>query len=471
VQGGAHEGGACALASDSRPVNRGLVFTIVALALMMMSVDTTIVATALDTLQQALRTSINWAGWTITAYSFGYVVMLPVSGELSDRWGDRKVFFGSVIAFTLASLGCGLADNIYVLVALRAVQAAGGAGFTPSATALIVDHFGDERDRAVGLFGSIFSIGAMIGPIFGGLFVTYWTWRGIFFVNIPLGVAVVALGLRYIPRDRPKEQEKQSRIDSMGMAQLGIGLVSGMLAASYLGEPHAHLLSPMFLVSSIVAIAALWAFFRHINRRAHPFITPHLIYGEGFGAVNLVNASLGGITSGAVALVPLYATERYGLNALDASTLLVAQGIAAIILSIVAALILRRTGYHRPLYVGGAVIIAGLILLALSPAGGISPYVWLACSAFLVGAGSGTINPATRNAGLQLEPERSSTLAALRSMSMQIGTIAMVTIATAILATSRRPGVVQAGIFFVSALLLMASLSLIGRVPEHHGSW
>lgn len=116
-------------------------------------------------------------------------------------------------------------------------------------------------------------------------------------------------------------------------------------------------------------------------------------------------------------------------------------------------------------------IIAGLILLALSPAGGISPYVWLACSAFLVGAGSGTINPATRNAGLQLEPERSSTLAALRSMSMQIGTIAMVTIATAILATSRRPGVVQAGIFFVSALLLMASLSLIGRVPEHHGSW
>lgn len=472
MQTNVHEGGASAgLASDSRPVNRGLIFVIVALALMMMSVDTTIVATALDTLQRALRTSINWAGWTITAYSFGYVVMLPVSGELSDRWGDRKVFFGSVIAFTLASLGCGLADNIYVLVALRAVQAAGGAGFTPSATALIVDHFGDERDRAVGLFGSIFSVGAMIGPIFGGLFVSYWTWRGIFFVNVPLGMAVVALGLRYIPQDRPKEQGTQPKIDSMGMAQLGIGLVTGMLAASYLGEPHAHVFSPLFLVPSILAIAALWTFFRHINRCAHPFIAPRLIRGKGFGAVNLVNGSFGGLTAGAVALVPLYATERYGLDALDASTLLVAEGVAAIILSIAAALILRRTGYRRPLYLGGAVIIAGLILLALSPAGGISPYLWLACSAFLVGAGAGAINPATRNAGLQLEPERSSTLAALRSMSMQVGTIAMVTIATAILASSRQPGVVQAWIFFVSALVLLASLPLIARVPEHRGSW
>src|SRR6185437_12071699 len=143
----------------------------------------------------------------------------------------------------------------------------------------------------------------------------------------------------------------------------------------------------------------------------------------------------------------------------------------AIILSVAAALVLRRTGYRRPLYLGGAVIIVGLVLLALSPQAGISPYIWLACSAFFVGAGSGAINPATRNAGLQMEPERSSTLAALRSMSMQIGTIVMVTIATAILATSRRPGVVQAGIFFVSALVLVASLPLISSVPEHHGSW
>src|SRR6185312_9498109 len=228
-----------------------LVFTVVALALLMMSIDSTIVATALHSLRRGLHTSIDWAGWTITAYSLGFVVVLPISGKLSEQYGARRVFLVSIIAFTLASLCCGLADNIYVLIALRGLQAAGGAGFTPSATEIIVDHFGDARDRAVSLFGSIFSIGAMIGPIFGGLFVTYWTWRGVFLVNVPIGVAVFVLALYYVPRDRPKEQEKQSRIDSMGMAQLGIGLVSGMLAASYLGEPHAHLLSPMFLVSSI----------------------------------------------------------------------------------------------------------------------------------------------------------------------------------------------------------------------------
>jgi MFS family permease len=132
MQSNIHESGASAVfASGSQLVNRGLIFAIVALALMMMSVDTTIVATALDTLQRALRTSINWAGWTITAYSFGYVVMLPISGELSDPWDDRRVFFGSVIAFTLASLGCGLTDNFYGRIALRAVQAAGGAGSRP----------------------------------------------------------------------------------------------------------------------------------------------------------------------------------------------------------------------------------------------------------------------------------------------------------------------------------------------------
>ncbi|MGH7107320.1 MAG: MFS transporter, partial [Acetobacteraceae bacterium] len=119
------------------PGRRPLVFTIVALALMMMSLDGTIVATVLHSLQHELRTSVNWAGWTITGYSFGFVLMLPVSGNLSERFGRRRVFLASVVVFTAASLCCGLADNIFVLIALRALQAAGGAGFTPSATGII----------------------------------------------------------------------------------------------------------------------------------------------------------------------------------------------------------------------------------------------------------------------------------------------------------------------------------------------
>src|SRR5579862_3177105 len=102
---------------NSEPmVRRGLVFTTISLALLMISVDSTIVATALSTLQHELRFSINWVGWTITAYSFGFVLVLPLSGKLSDLYGRRRIFIGSLVTFTIASLCCGLVNNIYTLI-------------------------------------------------------------------------------------------------------------------------------------------------------------------------------------------------------------------------------------------------------------------------------------------------------------------------------------------------------------------
>jgi MFS family permease len=455
----------------SRPIHRGLVFAIIALALLMMSIDSTIVATALHYLRLELHTSIDWAGWTITAYSLGFVVILPIAGKLSEQYGCRRVFLGSVAAFTLASLACGLADNIYVLVALRGLQAAGGAGFTPSATEIIVDHFGNARDRAVSLFGSIFSIGMMIGPIFGGLFVSYWTWRGIFLVNVPIGIAVIVLALRYVPRDRLRMGASRASMDATGMVLLGGGLLAGMLAVSHLAEQEAHAWSPAFVIPLAIAVIALWMFFRHINRMAEPFIPPRLISGRGFGTINLINGLYGGVTSGVVALIPLYASNRYGIDALGSSTLLIAQGAAAIVFSIAGAFALRRTGYRLPMYVGGAVIAAGMLLLALVPLAGISPYAWLAGAAFLVGVGRGANNPASRNAGLQLAPEHASTLAALRTQCMQIGTIVTISIVTAIIAGANDPARTQAWMFALAGALLVAALPLIARVPEHRGSW
>lgn len=458
-------------AGASEPIHRGLVFTIVALALLMMSIDATIVATVLHALQRGLGTTVNWAGWTLTAYSLGFVLMLPISGRLSERYGRRRVFLGSIVTFTVASLFCGLADNILVLIVLRAVQAAGGAGFTPSATGIIVDYFGNARDRAVSLFGSIFPIGAMVGPIFGGLFVTYWNWRGVFFVNVPIGIAVIVLALRFIPRDPPRVKETDFKMDIPGMALVGAGLLAGMLAVSYLGEQNAYPWSPAFIVPLVVLVAALMMFFRHIKRSAHPFIAPQFISGENFGSVNLVNVIYGGVTIGAAALIPLYAANRYGMDAFDSGTLLIAQGLATVLFSVVAAFSLRRTGHRLPLTIGGIVIAIGMLLLALPPVLGISPYGWLAGSAFLVGAGGGTINPASRNAGLQLAPRQSSTLAALRSLFLQIGAIATVSIVTAVLTGSDNPGGVQAWAYAMVALLFVAALPLVRRIPEHHGAW
>ena len=140
-------------------------------------------------------------------------------------------------------------------------------------------------------------------------------------------------------------------------------------------------------------------------------------------------------------------------------------------LSIASALVLRRTGYRPPLYLGAVIIAIGALLLVSSPLAGVPPYAWLAGSAFLIGIGRGATNPASRNAGLQLAPEHSSTLAALRSMCMQIGSIVTVSIATAILASSDAPGRIQAWVYVMAAVLLVAALPLIARVPEHHGSW
>ncbi len=457
-------------ADKAPPVPRVRIFLVIALSLMMMSIDSTIVATALHELQHGLDTSINWAGWTLTAYSLGFVAAVPIAGKLSERYGRRRVFIGSVFVFTLASLLCGLANDIYLLIALRVLQAAGGAGFTPSATGIIVDHFGSARDRAVSLFGSIFPVGAMIGPIFGGLFVTYWSWRGVFLVNVPLGLVILFFAWRLIPHDR-RGRQGGGRLDLGGMALLSACVLAGMLGVNYLGERGVAPTSALVWLPLLVAVVAGWAFVRHLRRVEQPFIEPRLLFGRDFGVVNLVNVIFGGIPVGVVVLAPLYAINRYGVDALSAGTLLIAQGIASVGMSVLAVLVLRRSGYRLPIGVGGVVTALGLALMALPPQAGLSPYAWLATAAFIAGSGMGMVNPASRNAGLQLAPEHSSSLAAIRSMFMSTGTIVSVSLATAVIAPAADPGRAQAWVFAAVALLLVCALGLVRRVPEHKGAW
>ena len=440
------------------------------MALLMSSLDGTIVATALHAIQDGLHTSINWASWVITAYSVGLVLALSLAGKLSDRFGRRRFFLVSVAVFAGASLCCGLADNIYLLIALRAVQAAGGAGFTPSATGIITENFGQARDKAVGLFGSIFPIGSMIGPIFGGLFVSYWSWRGIFFVNVPIGILLIVCCLRYVPRDPEREDRARRPLDITGMVLLGVGTLALMLGISYLGEVGASAASPLFIVPLAAGLLGLALFGRHIRRVRDPFIAPRLIAGRGFGAVNVINILYGGAVAGLLALVPLYAVDRYHISALGSGTVLTAEGIAVITLSSLASMALRRTGYRWPMYIGSAITAVGVAGLAIHP-GGLSPYAWLAMTACVIGIGTGLSSPATRNACLQLAPDQSATLAALRSTGRMVGQIAVVSIATTIIAQSASPGELQAKVFVAFAVLLVACLPVIARVPEHRGAW
>ena len=461
------EGAAAGQAAPAEVLERRwLVFAIVSIGLFMASIDQTIVATALPAIEHDLHAGINWSGWTITIYALGQVIAMPMAGKISDMYGRKKVFAVSAAVFTLSSLCCGFAPNMALLLVPRFIQALGGGAFMPSATGIVADHFGAERDRAVGMFTSILPVGGIIGPIVGGVFVSYWSWRGIFLVNVPIGILLIALTVKFIPSSSVRTR---SRIDLRGIILLAVLIATAMFGISYLGSGQVPLYSPVFLGSEAVALAALWEFVRHSRRDAEPFVPYRLLRGRGFGIMNLINLVYGAAALGFSALVPLYAQDRYHIAPLGAGTLLTARAVGMIAVAGVAAMALRRTGYRLPMVIGFAVLAGGLVMMALSP--GISPYAWLAIAAAITGFGMGLSVPASNNASLQLAPDQVAAIAGLRGMFRQSGSIIAVSVTTALIARSSHPGLVQAHVFVVFAVLLIALLPLIRLVPDHHGNW
>jgi MFS family permease len=449
------------------PDRRWLIFGIVSVALLMASIDQTIVATALPAIQSDLHAQINWSGWTITIYSLGQLLVMPLAGRISDQYGRRKVFIFAVVVFTTASLCCGLANDIYVLVGLRAVQSLGGGAFMPSASGIVSDHFGKDRDRALGFFASIFPIGALVGPVIGGIFVAQWSWRGIFLVNVPVGIVLVALSLKFLPTSIPRPAR---RVDVRGVLLLGLFILSAMFGIAFLGSGGVRVYSPAFLGPELIAVLAGWLFLRHASRDPAPFIPIRLLRGRGFGAINVLNLWYGSVALGFGALVPLYAEQRYGIKPLAAGTLLSARAIGVIALSSLAVLALRRTGYRLPILVGYLMMAGGLVLMSISPPV-LSAYTWLGVGAGLTGVGMGLCIPAANNAIMYMAPDDVAAISGLRGMFRQAGSITAVSITTAVLAQSSNPGITQAHIFWVLAVIGVLTLPLILRVPEHRGSW
>jgi EmrB/QacA subfamily drug resistance transporter len=447
---------------------RFVVFAIVSLALLMASVDQTIVATALPALQRDLHAQVNWSSWTITIYALGQILVLPLAGKLGDQYGRKKIFLGAAVLFTTASLCCGFANDIYLLIVLRAIQAIGGGAFLPSATGIVAQIFGRDRDRALGLFSSVFPIGGIIGPVLGGVFVTYWSWRAIFLVNVPLGIVLIVLGIIFIP---VSARQPDQRLDLRGVALLGSTLLAAMFGIAYLGSGTSSFADPAFLVPEGVAAISLVLFVRHSARAPSPFISVRFLAGRGFGVMNLLNFLYGSAALGFGALVPLYAQERYGLPTLAAGTLLTARAVGMIATAGLAVLLLRRTGYRWPMVAGFSLTAVGLVATAASPLTGLAPYVWLAVAAGICGVGMGVSTPAANNATLQLAPDQSAAVAGLRGMFRQAGSITAVSVTAAIVARSADPGIAQAHIFFVFAAILVCSIPLVVLVPDHRGSW
>lgn len=448
---------------------RWLIFGIVAIAIFMSTMDSTIVATALLNIHRSLHSSINWAGWTITIYSLGLVIALPAAGRLSDEFGRRRVFMIGVVIFTVSSLLCGFSSNIYMLISFRALQAIGGGTLTPSATGIVSDHFGRGRDRAIGMFGTIATSGQVVGPVLGGLIVGFLSWRWIFYVNVPLGAALVILIVIFIPESR---HGTRSPIDFPGLFLLGTFLLTANFGITMLGEPKTSFFDPLFVVPELVSLCLLSVYIIHSARASSPIIPLRLLRDKGFAVMNTITFLWGVTGFGVASLVPLYAEQRYHLGALSAATLLTARGVGATATGIVAALLLRRTGYRLPMIIGYSVVSLGTLLMSFSPLWGLGPYAWLSIAACCVGLGTGFGNPASRNATLHLSPDDVAAISGLRQMFLYIGIIFSVSIVSAILARSSDPGVVQAHVYWViSAILVGVMVPLVFRVSEHKGSW
>ncbi|NEA37427.1 MFS transporter [Streptomyces sp. SID13031] len=454
-------------AADEPLAHRRIVFGIVSIALLMASIDQTIVATALNAIRGDLHAELNWSGWTITIYALGQIIVMPLAGRLGDQFGRKRVFLGAAVLFTVASLCCSLADNIYLLVVFRAFQAIGGGAFMPTATGIVSEQFGRDRDRAIGMFTSIFPIGGILGPIIGGVIVTYWSWREIFIVNVPIGLLLIGLGLRFIPRSTPKPA---GRVDTVGAVLLTLTILFGMYGISSLGSSGASPADPLFIAAEVIAVTLGLLFVRHARRNAAPFIPVNLLRGGGFGAMNAINFLFGAAVLGFGALVPLYAESRYGIQPLQAGTLLTARAVGMICVAGLAVFALRRTGYRAPMIGGFLLVAGGMTLMAIAPHG-LTPYGWLALAAGITGVGMGLSIPASNNASLQLAPDQISAIAGLRGMFRQSGGIVAVSVTTALLSHSANGGLAQAYSFVIFAAVLVLIIPFTLLVPDHRGSW
>ncbi|GAA5116283.1 MFS transporter [Pseudonocardia adelaidensis] len=455
-------------AAPRRPLVRWLVFATVVLAMLMHAIDQTSVATALSAMQADLGASLAWMGWTITIYSVGQILILPFAGPLGDRFGARRVYLVAVAAFTLMSVLCGLSSGTVELIIGRFLQGLAGGVLLPVATAIVSAEFGPDRDRAIALFSTAFPIGAVLGPLAGGLILTFASWREIFFVNVPVGILLVCLG-RALIRETPRAA--MGGVDLVGVGWLTALLLSGMIAITRIGSFGEGWTGPAsVVVAGAVALVAGRFLLRHLHRHPDPIIPPRLLTGHSLGVMNVMNVLFGAAVIGFSALLPHYAQIRYGMSPIASGGLLTVRAVFMIVVSAVAVGLLRRLG-HRPLLLAGmAAITVALVLIALPPVHS-GPEVWLSLGAAVMGLGMGFASPSSANAGMHLVPEQAAAVSGLRVLFRQAGAIVAVSLVTAASSAAADPAAANTVAFLALAVVMGGAGALAMRIPNQRGRW
>lgn len=356
--------------SDRRTERWVLVATILGSSLSF--IDGTVVNVALPTIQRELHASVADVQWVVEAYALFLAALLLAGGALGDRFGRRRVFTTGIIIFTVASVVCGLAPNILVLIVARAVQGVGGALLVPGSLAIIGASFdASRRGAAIGAWSALTTITTALGPVLGGWLVQTVSWRLVFYINAPLAALTLVVTFRHV-RESCGADAHAGRLDwaGAGLATLGLGaVVFGLVQSSVLG-----LGSPVVALSLAVGAAALVAFVLVETRleRAghHPMVPPSIFRVRSFSGANILTLLLYGALGGALYFLPFNLQQVQGYSAAQAGAAFLPFTVIVFVLSRWAGGLVSRVGAKLPLIVGPAVAACGFALFAVPGIGG-----------------------------------------------------------------------------------------------------
>lgn len=342
------------------PTGRWVLFATV-LGSALTFIDATVVNIALPHIGRDFHAGAAALQWTVNGYTLSLASLILLGGSLGDRFGRRKVFLTGVVWFAAASLLCGLAPDVRVLIAARVVQGVGGALLTPGSLAILEASFHpDDRGRAIGAWSGLGGIAGALGPFVGGWLVQVSTWRLVFLINAPLAALVVAVGLRHIP-------ETRNPAAARGLDLPGVLLAAGALAGLTYGFTAWPALGPgsTSVVAALgVGVAGLVGFVFAEHRSPHPMLPLDVFRSRAFTAANLATFAVYAALGGVFFLVVLNLQVVAGYSALAAGTAMLPITVLMLVLSARSGALAQRIGPRIPMTVGPLVCAVAMVLFS-----------------------------------------------------------------------------------------------------------
>ncbi|MEX1254278.1 MAG: MDR family MFS transporter [Dehalococcoidia bacterium] len=378
------------LAVDLSPRQKAVVVTGTLMALFVAAIDQTVVNTALPRIIGELG-GLSLFSWVITAYLLTSTVTVPLAGKLSDLYGRKPFLMAGVVLFTVTSVFAGLSQSMVQLIMARAFQGVGAGLIMANAFATIGELFPPaQRARYQGLFAAVFGLSSILGPLVGGALTDHLSWRWVFLVNIPFGVAaLLVLGLAFPNMRRPHGER---HVDYAGGLMLIAVVVPLLLGLVWAGNRDYAWTSPrivgLFATSAIALAAFIWIELRAVD----PVLPPSLFRNRAFAMANLAAFFLGMVMFGVLSYMTLFVQGVLGMSATNSGVTLMPTTVGMVIASVISGQLLARVRVARPFLIAGAALLVGGMFL-LSRMSEDTAYATAVRNMVLIGFGLGLTLP------------------------------------------------------------------------------